>query len=212
MSTSSSATSGTAGEAEPACAAPAADPLERSSPQAAADDKNDGAAATSARGLDAPLADLPAHLLQPESAEMRRHLMFLHSAPLVTRLNFTFHPVAQLDTHGEVRFPIFISRCSDHQIRARFCALSAHSGTLYSTRLPRQCQLYFAHRTELINVSLLRSYSGFSSSLSLRVLSQILNHCKKIFTSKPVLRHEKASRVCPSFSSLNPLQVYPRLE
>lgn len=44
------------------------------------------------------------------SAEFRRHLMFLHSMPLVVHMgNQKFQLVAQLDTQGEVRRLIIIS-------------------------------------------------------------------------------------------------------
>ena len=45
------------------------------------------------------------------SSEVPRHLVFLHSMPLVTRLNQqTFQPVQQLDTQGEVY------RISSHEL------------------------------------------------------------------------------------------------
>jgi hypothetical protein len=56
------------------------------------------------------MATTPGAFGRQASAEFRRHLMFLHSMPLVVHLgNQKFQSVAQLDTQGEARRLIVIS-------------------------------------------------------------------------------------------------------
>ena len=72
-----------------------------------------GSVADFCQPMGIPIASPLAHASSSRMcAEIRRHLMFLHSVPLVVRAgNSAIKPVTQLDTAGEARLVLCICRC-----------------------------------------------------------------------------------------------------